>query len=669
MVNYNIDSWIGMTNNYKFISHSFRKGWMLMNMGGQAVGLLAGMCAIESVCALGQAAPATNADMVEGNGFASFNAAGQEAIRQHDYVLAERNFQKAKEAALQAGKPELVRDMDARRAAMYINDSEPSRAVLILGPYIKPGVNKFILSDYLMALRLTNQPKEAAKVFDQYVTDWQSFPVYGLQSMGDMYLRQRKYRQAAEIYMHILSREKVADVPYVQLGYALALARQGKQRQAAAAYQKAANLAPRYNNAIAGDGIAFIAEGRVGLARKLFASLGNNDRERDLYQLRYAQALVNANQDYDNEAVNFKRDERLSGRSYYHEAARILRRLSKSQNEDIAHEAKVAMAANKMNNELLADSRRGLRELLAKDHDDMAAQAVQGEYERLRMHSLTTAYENTLDNRRAREQKVSLGYDSYWGHNFYVNREYARRFLQDDDDKAAFWQSTSSLRRAFDWGELGGSWLRYDGAGVKSGYSLSCGLDFSDVTKMELEAGRRLHGNTGAVLAGIRENYQELSLTHQLTPQTSLQGDISWAQLTDENRYREYGIEIRHLLQVKHNYSDRLQAGYSRGQYARDVWTYDSPWRRDEYTLSFIRKWNLPRKAVSWRWQSNLNWSRDNDESMGFSPYMRLIYQKGFKHNQNLTVGATYRRYYRQTDNNGRHRDGYGAEISYNWEW
>lgn len=640
-----------------------------MNRAWQAGSILAGLCLVEGVCSLGQAAPMMNDAKPAVVDFASLNAAGQEAIRQRDYVLAERNFRQAKDAAMAAGRPDWVKEMDARRAAMYINDGEPSRAVLILSPYIESGVDRFVLSDYLLALRLTNQPKEAVKVFEQYVTDWQNFPVYGLQCMGDLYLRQRNYHQAGEVYAHILSREKAVDVPYVQLGYALALARQGKQGQAAEAYRKIANLAPRYNNAIAGDGAAFIAEGRIGLARKLFASLGTTSQEREIYQLRYAQALVNAGQDYDNEAMNFKRDERLSDRSYYHEAAKILRQLVKSENKEIAHEAKTAMAANKMHNELLADSRRGLRELLAEDHDDMGVQAVQSEYERLRLHSLTAVYENALDNRRSREQKIGLVYDSYWGNNVYVNREYARHFLQDDDDKAAFWQSNTGLRKKFDWGEIGGSWIRYDGAGVKSGYNLSLGFDFSDVTKLECEAGRRLHSHTGAVLERIRENYQEVSLTHQLTPQTSIQGSVAWAQLTDKNRYREYGASLNHILQLKHNYSDRLQVGYSRGKFAREAWAYDSPWRRDEYTLSFARKWNLPKKEVTWQWQTNLNWGRDNNEVMGYSPYMRLLYKKGFKHNQNLTIGGTYRRYYRQTGNNRHHRDGYGAEISYNWEW
>ncbi|SHK85757.1 hypothetical protein SAMN05216582_1217 [Selenomonas ruminantium] len=640
-----------------------------MNKKWQAGGVLAAFCFVESVCAWGHASPLEQEVHEADENFATLNVAGQEAIRHRDYVLAEHKFREARASAFAAGHPEFVREMDARRAAMYINDNEPSRAVLILSPYIKPGVDKYMLSDYLLALRLTNQPKEAVKVFTEYVRDWQDFPTYGLQSMGDLYLRQRKYNKAAEVYAHILSREKMEDVPYVQLGYALALARQGKTGRAAVAYQKMANLSPRYNNAIAGDGAAFIAEGRVGLARKLFASLGITEHEREYWLLRYAQELVQAGQDYGNDAVNFKRDERLANRSYYHEAAKILRQLIHSQDEDIAHEAQAAMAVNKMHNELLADSRRGLQDMLDKDNEDMLALAARGEYERLQLHNLKAGYSSSLDDKRNREQTANIDYDSYWGRNFYLSQEYARHWLQDDDDNVAFGESATGLRKKFVWGEIAGEWIRYDGARAKNGYSLSVEYDFNDVTHLDYQVGRRLHDHAGTVREGIRENYQEVSVLHQLTPQTTLQGSYQWADLTDQNKYREYDAGLAHLLQIKHNYSDRLQLNYSHSKYKREMWSYDSPQRRVEYTAGFRREWNLPQKGVTWQWQSNLNWSQDNDERMGFSPYTRLAYKKEFPHNQSLELGGTYRKYYRRTGQNPRRRDGYALDISYNWGW
>ena len=641
------------------------EGWKLMNVCWQSGGILTGLCLMESVCCVGLAAPINDV----GGELATLNEAGQASIRQRDYVAAERYFRQAREKAELMGRMDFVEEMDARRAAMYINDGEPSRAVFILQPYIKQGVNKFILSDFLMALRAANQPQEVIKVFHEHVNNWQEFPVYGLQIVGDVYLRQGKYKEACTVYEHILSREKVEDVPYVQLGYAYALVHRGKNKEAVAAYAKTANLAPRYNNIIVGDAEAFIAEGRVGLARRMFALLGKDDREKEAYQLQYAQCLVNVGKEYENESQNFRRDEYMTNRSYYHEASNILGRLAQSQDEEIAHEAQVTQAANDIHNDLLAGSHKRLQEMLDEDSDDMLALASMGEYEQVQLHSLTTAYENSVDDKGNREQSLSLSFESYLGQDFYGTIESSRNWLQDDDRRKAYWENSLGLRKKFSWGEIGGEWIRYDGTHAKNGYSLFTEFEFSDVTKLTFAFGRRLHEHVGTVEAGIRENYRQVTLNHNLTRKTSLNGHYLWADLTDGNKYTEYGININHLLQVKHNYSDRLLASYSHGKYDQEVWLYDSPWRRDDYSVGFSRKWNLPQRSESWQWLMNLSWGRDNDERMGFAPNMRLEYVKDLPHNQQLKVGATLYKYFRQPEVDRRRSTGYLVDVSYNWGW
>lgn len=641
------------------------EGWKLMNVYWQSGGILTGLCLMESVCCVGLAAPINDV----GGELATLNEAGQASIRQRDYVAAERYFRQAREKAELMGRMDFVEEMDARRAAMYINDGEPSRAVFILQPYIKPGVNKFILSDFLMALRAANQPQEVIKVFHEHVNNWQEFPVYGLQIVGDVYLRQGKYKEACTIYEHILSREKVADVPYVQLGYAYALAHQEKNKEAVAAYEKVANMAPRYNNIIVGDGEAFIAEGRVGIARRMFALLGKDDREKELYQLLYAQCLVNVGKDYENESQNFRRDEYMTNRSYYHEASNILGRLAKSQDEELAHEAQVTQAANDIHNDLLAGSHKRLQEMLDEDSDDMLALAAMGEYEQVQLHSLTTSYENSVDDKGNREQSLGLSFETYLGQDFYGTIESSRNWLQDDDRRKAYWENSLGLRKKFSWGEIGGDWIRYDGTPAGNGYSLFTEFEFSDVTKLAFAFGRRLHEHVGTVEAGIRENYRQVTLSHNLTRKTSLSGHYLWADLTDGNKYKEYGINLNHLLQVKHNYSDRLLASYSHGKYDQEVWLYDSPWRRDDYTVGFSRKWNLPQRSETWQWLMNLSWGRDNDERMGFAPNMRLEYVKDLPRNQQLKVGATLYKYFRQPENDRRRSTGYLVDVSYNWGW
>ncbi|WP_028130032.1 lipopolysaccharide assembly protein LapB [Selenomonas sp. AE3005] len=632
-----------------------------MNKTWQKSELLIGLLLAGNLYGTAQAAP---------QDYTQLNTAGQDAIRRHDYVAAENYFKQARSAALAVGQQDFLREMDARRAAMYINNDEPSRAVAILTPYIKPGVDKFMLSDYLQALRACNEPKKALAVFQEYVKDWQTFPVYGLENVAAVALRQKNYPLAKKIYESILSHEKTENVPFVQLGYAYTLVRMGHESQAVEAYSKIANIAPRYNNIIAGDASAFILEGQLGIARKLFGLLGKDAAEKETYQLLYAQNLVNVNRDLSNEDLNFQRDERLDDRSYYHEADSILRKLLQSDDQDIVHDARVAQAANNLNNELLADARSGLQKLLAEDNSDMAALTVQNAYENQQLHSLTTYYENSIDNKRNKEQSVGITYDNYIGHNIYLSHDVRRSWLQDDDNSTAYWQSTSGLRKKFGWGEITGEWIRYDVDDAKNGYSMGVVFDIGDAAKIGYTRGMRLHNHVGTVKNSIREKYQTISFNHQLTPKTALAAQYEWADLDDQNKYWEYTVGLNHLLQVKHNFSDRLLLEYSRASYDHEVWFYNSPERREDYMLGWQRKWNYPQIETTWLCETVLGWGHDNDDSMEFTPHIRLEYTKDFPHNQQLRLGTTIYKYFNQTSTeNNRRNDGYQFSASYNWRW
>ena len=180
------------------------------------ISLLAGLMLVESICMPVYAAAVNDENGEALQDMDSLNRLGQEAIKRQDYAEAENYFRRAREEAERNGSRDFIKEMDARRAAMYINSNEPSRAEIILAPYLGKGMDMYMLSDYLMALRFNNKPEEAMAVFERYVTDWSSMPVYGLQNAGDIYLRQKRYEKARDIYLHILTREKAEDVPFVQ---------------------------------------------------------------------------------------------------------------------------------------------------------------------------------------------------------------------------------------------------------------------------------------------------------------------------------------------------------------------------------------------------------------------------------------------------------------------
>ena len=628
------------------------------------ISFLTSLCVLSGL-SLAQAAPVNEPEAMT---FAQWNEKGQEAIGRHDYVAAENYFRQAREEALRSEQLDQVTEMDARRAARYINEGEPSRAERILAPYIKPGVNKFMLADYLMALRLCNQPDKVLSLYHEYVKDPQEFPSYGLQTVGDVCLRQGKYRQAVQVYEEVLKRDTPETVPYVQLGYAYSLARLGQKDKALEAYGKIANLNERVNNIICMDGEALLGLGRVGLARSIFALPGKDEQEREAYSLRYARALVNAGQDLQNETLNFRRDEILSGRSYEHEADKLLRRLEKSSNEDIAHEAGILRAANLLHEEMYADSRQKLEKALAEDNADMGAQAVMGELSRTRMNVLTAYGEMAVDNKRNRTGAAGFSYEGHIGGNFFLEADFSRRRLADDELHENFWHESVGLRKQFENWQLQGRWLGYQGTEVKHGFDFSLGYDFNDVTKIAYSQGRRLHEHAQAARAGIKEDFHEVTLSHQLNHLTSLEGSYTWSKLSDGNKYKGYSLALSYLLGVKHNYSDRLRLQYEHGSYDHEA-IYDSPWRRVDYGVIFSRKWNLPGQNATFALQPGLGWSRDDDERLAFTPSLGFEFVKQFPHDQQLTVGAAYYRYFHQDEGDNKRKDAYGVNVSYSWGW
>ena len=126
-------------------------------------------------------------------------------------------------------------------------------------------------------------------------------PVYGLQTMGDLYLRIGKYRQAHTVYSYILQK---MDVDYVRLGDAYALAMMGHDQAAVLQYADAVKRYPDRQAVVAADAVTFLQQGRLGLSRKLFNLLGGASADREKWQLQYGQQLVNVNVDLDNNRLN-----------------------------------------------------------------------------------------------------------------------------------------------------------------------------------------------------------------------------------------------------------------------------------------------------------------------------------------------------------------------------
>ncbi len=588
------------------------------------------------------------------------------------YVAAEHDFAQARQLAMVSGKVEtgFVKDMDARRAALYIQQGEYDRSVIILRPYVENGTASMrMISDYLMALRFDNRAKEAELVFSQKCPDWSKMPAYGLQTMGDLYLRAGKYRQAHTLYAYILQKN---DIDYVRLGDAYALAMLGNDQAAVAQYADSVKRYPKRQAAVAGDAAAFLQQGRLGMARKLFNLLGTTPAERENWQLQYGQQLTDVADDLRNAKLNFRRDERLDGRSYYHEADRVLRPLLNSSSKDIQQSAAAALAMNKLNKGLFASADHQLAALLdSSSADEPVVMAVSGENERRQEHALGSYYRTRLDNKRNHESDLGLSYTNYLGQNWYAMAGYGYSWLQDGQNHAQYAHGDAGLSWHYDRGQMDMTYDRFGSGWDLNGYTLSMSYEPNDAAVFSFGLGHRPHAHAGAVAQHIAENYHTLSWDQILGSRWRFGADYEWDNLSDGNDYWSYGGNFVDEMSQQHNYRDNLLLGYSYGHYDQQVDGYDSPYRRIDYGVGFSRKWNLSQHERFWEWINMLSWGHDNDEGTGFSPYTRLEWTQSMHAGQLLTLGVQYNWYFNQiaTTDESRRNNGFLFDVNYSLGW
>lgn len=272
---------------------------------------------------------------------------GVAALERHDNVTAEACFERAVAEVPEEDRQRFRFDVDAKRAALYIKNGEPDRAEKILAPYVMAGTdNMKVVSDYLMALRMNNKPKEAISYFETYCTDWSRMPVYGLQNMGDVYLRQGDWKKAHKLYTYTLPQ---SDSDFVRMGDAYALANLGRKEEAIGEYKTVVKRNPVRQTIVPIDAAVFLQHGDVAFARKMFAMLGQTPEEREHYQLAYAQALLDVQRDkIADPKQQFLRDERLSGRDYHREIDKVLVPLLESGDEDVRTQALALKARNQL---------------------------------------------------------------------------------------------------------------------------------------------------------------------------------------------------------------------------------------------------------------------------------------------------------------------------------
>lgn len=592
-----------------------------------------------------------------------------DAMARKDYVEGERYFSQAK-AKAPSWLPQYSRDVDAKRAALYIQQGEAGRAVRILQPYVaQKQALPHMVSDYLMALRLDNKSKEAIKVFEHY-PDWKQLPVYGQQTMGDIYLRGKKYRQAHKLYAYVLEHNPSVNMPYVLLGDAYALIMMGHETEGVAQYAKALQARPAVAGVVAGDGAAFLRNGQLHAGRQVYALLGHTTAERQTWALQYGQTLVRADRDLGNNLDNFFRDRALDGRDYYFEAHRVLQSLTQSDNAEIAISAQAALAQNELQKGRFATAEKKIADLLQRDNDDPDVLDVSAKNEVRENNYFSLNYGSRIDNKRNHESNFGFDYSGYAGHNAYVLAGMGRNRLQDGTLHSAYthfyggasWEHPHGQIKAL-YDDFGSAW--------KDGYTLSASYDVNDVSSWTYAMGQRPHDAAGAVDDHIMEDFHSLRWDFIPAARWRLGVEYDWSRLTDGNQYWQAGLDGSYALGGRHNYWDSIPFTISRSHYDDRADGYDSPYRSVNYGIGWSRSWYDKKNDRVWRWTNMVNTGHDDDERSGISPSSRLELIQNLPHNQRLRAAIQYNWYFHQDPDAAwnRRNHGYLFEAGYEIGW
>lgn len=594
-----------------------------------------------------------------------FLTQGEEEMGRGNFVAAEDAFARAKKAAPSATE-DLVRDVDARRAALYIHAGEYDRSARILKPYVESRkASGHMICDYMMALRFDNRGKEALEVFRTYCPDWQQVPSYGLQTVGDISLRAGDWRQASAVYAFINKRE---NLDYVHLSNAYALAMLGREGKAAAEYREVLRHNPKFADAVAGDGDAYLREGKLEMARLVYRLAGETSGEAERYALRYGEALVAATDDLQNERQNFVRDELLDGKGYFHEIQRVLKPLAKSGNLEVRTRARAALVKNAANQGWRGAAECEFSQALSEANDHPAVLSAGALLAHQTDQDLALAYTSSLDNKRNHASAWTADYRVYLGGNLYGVAGLGFTRLQDDRLHTSYRSSYAGAAYRFERGEAQMTGNAF-GSGFRGGYTASLTYEGSDAMRLSFAIGRRPHDAAGTVADKICEDFHSLHLDLLPWERWRIGVDYAWSALADGNDSRAWGLDGSYRLSLRHTYRDALLFSYGHEHYREERDRYDSPDCSVDYAAGFSRKWFIPRRGRQIEWIQMLDWSRDDDDPMSFSPYSRLAWHEDLPAGQSLLLGAQYNWYFHQPGGEHRRPNGYGFDVHYEIGW
>lgn len=570
-----------------------------------------------------------------------------EAAQRYDMVVAQNAYASAVSFVGEQYSSKHI-DYIADMSRVYIRMGSYEQAEALLRPTIDNGMaTTRMTADYLIALRYMSKNKEAEKVFTEKFAVLADVPAYGVQNMADMYFRAKEYDKALSLYEELLRRDE--NQPFVKLGRAYCLADTGKEHKALAEYLDVAAKYPAQHSVLAGDARHFIACGKRGLGRKIFAALGNEIASKEEYQLQYA--------------------DHLSLHGFYYEADDVYRSLL--NNQQLAPAAWAGLGRNKVSKGLYADGER-IAQRLEADYPDASEIFDLRTFQETDMVNgdAFVFYEHSKDYKDNDVTFFGIAGEEYFAGNLYGQAQVDFNRYRKHDDSAWIRNFRIGPLYKFDRGQIAvhgvHTWGNYDADSVEMDGRYS----FSDYATISALVGKRPHSEAGAILAGIDEKYLVSRYEQRVNEKTLLGVDYELGDMSDGNRFYGIGADVTHNILNKKYHNNNLIFNYSYSTYDFEAQEYESPYLRVAYGAGISQKLISRDETRSLEFINMLMWGHDNDEPTDFNPYSKVEYVKYFNDQSKLTVGAEYGWRTDRLQNRGSlGHSHYNYYVNYYWEW
>ena len=571
------------------------------------------------------------------------------ALYRKDFLQSQADYRKALELLAGEANFEKKRDFDSERAAILIRTDSLQEAILLLKPYMEQGKsNKRMECDYILALRLRGDYKQAIAEAARLWPDLGDVPTYGLQALGDSYLRTQQYERAEAVYAALLKREPTRAT--ASMGQAYSLVARGRVADGVALYRKTYALDPAATARImAADANSFFINDRYEAGKALYGLLLELEPSQASHYREYGNNL--ARTDMPREAYG---------------VFRRLAALPEGELYGLAGEVKTAVAAGDY---------QSAQKALAQLQERYAKHALTAEAARVygarRMGDATTGFVSSTDYKGNRVRTWDhSGEQALNGGNWDILWALAKNRVADDVDVSRINTQSVGLAYRDRWWSTYFWGSAFSGEGFSmSGLRWETRLYLRDYTQLTFAMGRRPLMDAQAWRNGpIRDSFHSVALTHRVGARDTYALGYEWNGYTDSNRYSALTADFTHNVYATNKKVLSWFLFFNRSRYNFESPLYESPALRLGYGGGVYQRWNIPKGY--WSLTTALGWGYDKPDPTDFSPYFRLEYGHDFSDFHSLVIGFEYGV---RTNRANSVRDSFFAyrqfDIRYNVRW